>query len=87
MLKPGYSWVSEDAQDSPDGAEKGMLGLEWGLDFERFEGRGSMGRLRLKVRNQRDWRDVQAEGEEDERGFQRFVRSYHEDGAYVPPEE
>jgi hypothetical protein len=67
MLKPGYSWVSEDAQDSPDGAEKGMLGLEWTLDFGRFEGRGSMGRLKLKVKNQRDWHDVSGEEEEDER--------------------
>ena len=87
MLKPGYSWVSEDAQDSPDGAEKGMLGLEWTLDFDRFEGRGSMGRLRLKVKNQRDWHDVSDEGEEDERTFSRFVRQYQEDGAYVPPSE
>ena len=87
MLKPGYSWVSEDAQDSPDGAEKGMLGLEWTLDFERFEGRGSMGRLKLKVKNQRDWHDVSDEGAEDERNFSRFVRQYQEDGAYVPPNE
>lgn len=87
MLKPGYSWVSEDAQDSPDGAEKGMLGLEWMLDFSRFEGRGSMGRLKLKVRNQRDWHDVSGEEEEDERGFERFVRQYQRDGAYVPPDE
>ena len=87
MLKPGYSWVSEDAQDSPDGAEKGMLGLEWMLDFSRFEGRGSMGRLKLKVKNQRDWHDVSGEEEEDERGFARFVQHYERDGAYVPPEE
>ena len=87
MLKPGYSWVSEDAQDSPDGAEKGMLGLEWTLDFDRFGGRGSMGRLKLKVKNQRDWHDVDVEEEEDERGWTRFVRQYQEDGAYVPPAE
>ena len=87
MLKPGYSWVSEDAEDSPDGAEKGMLGLEWTLDFAGFGGKGSMGRLKLKVRNQRDWEDVDDDEEEDERNWSRFVRQYHRDGMYVPQEE
>ena len=87
MLKPGYSWVSEDAEDSPDGAEKGMLGLEWVLDFSRFGGRGSMGRLKLKVKNQRDWQDADDEQEEDERVWSRFVRQYQRDGVYQPEEE
>ena len=87
MLKPGYSWVSEDAEDSPDGAEKGMLGLEWVLDFARFGGKGSMGRLKLKVKNQRDWQDVSDEEEEDERVWSRLVRQYQSDGLYVPDEE
>ncbi|KAF2486361.1 hypothetical protein BDY17DRAFT_261631, partial [Neohortaea acidophila] len=47
LLKAGYSWVHAEAQDSPDGAEGGMLGVEWRLDFA---GRGSMGRLRVRVR-------------------------------------
>ena len=87
ILKAGYSWVSEDAEDSPDGAEKGMLGLEWLLDFTRFGARGSMGRLRLKVRNQRDWKDVSEEEEEDERVWSRLVQQYERDGRYVPPGE
>jgi hypothetical protein len=54
VLKAGYSWVSEDAFDSPeDGHGKGALQLEWTLDFEGFGGKGSMGRSRLKVRDER----------------------------------
>lgn len=51
VLKAGYSWVSEDAQDSPNGAVKGSLPLEWTLDFDGFGGKGSMGRCQLKVKN------------------------------------
>ena len=87
ILKAGYNWVSEDAENSPDGAEKGMLGLEWVLDFDRFGGRGSMGRLKLKVKNQRDWAGVDDEEEEDERVWERTVRQYQSDGLYVPEEE
>jgi hypothetical protein len=54
VLKAGYSWVSEDALDSPDGAAKGSLPLEWTLDFDGFGGKGSMGRCQLKVRNNRE---------------------------------
>ena len=50
ILKAGYSWVSEDAEDSPGGAAKGSLPLEWTLDFDGFGGKGSMGRCQLKVR-------------------------------------
>lgn len=42
MLKAGYSWLSGDAIDSPDGAKKGTLPLEWTLDFSGFGGKGSM---------------------------------------------
>jgi len=57
VLKNGWTWVSEDAFDAPeDGARKGALPLEWTLDFEGFEGRGSMGRCRLKVRDERSER-------------------------------
>ncbi|KAM0699744.1 hypothetical protein Q7P36_000747 [Cladosporium allicinum] len=59
VLKAGWSWVSEDAFDSPDdGARKGALPLEWTLDFEGFGGRGSMGRCRLKVKDGRGERGV-----------------------------
>lgn len=54
ILKAGYSWVSEQARDTPDGASKGALPLQWLLDFEGFQGRGSMAGLRLKVRSDRD---------------------------------
>jgi hypothetical protein len=50
VLKAGYSWVSEDAEDSPNGAVKGSLPLEWTLDFDGFGGKGSMGRCQLKVK-------------------------------------
>lgn len=84
ILKAGYSWVSEDAQDSPDGVPKGMLPLEWRLDFDGFGGKGSMGRCRLKVKNDREWQDVSSEEERDNREWQRTVRSYQRDGRYQP---
>ena len=86
VLKAGYSWVSEQAQVAPDGAPKGALPLEWMLDFEGFEGRGSMARLRLKVRNDRDWQAVGSGREElrDDREFGRMMRQYERDGRYEP---
>ncbi|RYP91925.1 hypothetical protein DL770_001985 [Monosporascus sp. CRB-9-2] len=84
ILKAGYSWVSDDALDSPDGAPKGMLPLEWMLDFEGFNGKGSMGRCRLKVKNDRDWQDVSEEEAEDNREWTRMVRQYERDGRYEP---
>lgn len=41
-------WLSEDAQDEVDGAEKASLPLEWDLSFD---GEGSMGRCLFKIRN------------------------------------
>merc|ERR1711881_767215 len=87
ILKAGYSWVSNEAEDSPDGASKGMLSLEWTLDFNGFGGKGSMGRCRLKVKNDRDWEDISEEGEQDEAEMRRLVRQYERDGRYQPPEE
>ncbi|RMY56397.1 hypothetical protein D0865_03671 [Hortaea werneckii] len=87
ILKAGYSWVSNEAEDSPDGASKGMLPLEWTLDFNGFGGKGSMGRCRLKVKNDRDWEDISEEGEQDEAEMRRLVRQYERDGRYQPPEE
>ncbi|KAF9639442.1 putative yeats family protein [Lasiodiplodia theobromae] len=49
ILKAGYTWISEDAQPTPDGVEKGMLPLEWMLSFD---GNGSMGRCRLKYKHE-----------------------------------
>lgn len=53
VLKEGYTWISEDAENSPSGRPNGMLQLKWNLDFDGFDGRGSMGRCRLKVRDDR----------------------------------
>ena len=50
ILKAGYSWVSGEAEDAPDGGEKGMLPLQWTLDFN---GRGAQGRYKVKVRRQK----------------------------------
>ncbi|ETS76156.1 hypothetical protein PFICI_11543 [Pestalotiopsis fici W106-1] len=84
VLKAGYSWVSDDAQDSPDGAVKGVLPLEWMLDFDGFGGKGSMGRCRLKVKNDRDWDGVSEEEERDQREWGRMIRQYERDGRYEP---
>lgn len=86
ILKAGYSWVSSDAVDSPDGAEKGMLRLEWALDFGSFGGAGAMGRCRLKVRSARgrEWEESSEEGERDEAEWGRMRRTYERDGRYEP---
>lgn len=56
VLKPGYSWLSEDAEDAPNGVPKGLLPLDWTLDFN---GDGSQGRCRLKVKSEEwEWEDV-----------------------------
>lgn len=85
ILKAGYSWVSSDAEDSPDGAAKGMLRLEWMLDFSSFEGTGAMGRCRLKVKSDRDWDDD--EDVRDRRELERVMRQYERDGRYEPDPE
>lgn len=84
ILKPGYAWVTEDALDTPDGAPKGMLPLEWMLDFDGFNGKGSMARCRLKVKNDRGWEGVQDEQARDARELRRTVRQYERDGRYEP---
>lgn len=85
VLKAGYSWVSEQARDTPDGAPKGALPLEWLLDFEGFQGRGSMARLRLKVKNDRNWQAGGGNEEQrDDRELSRMVRQYERDGRYEP---
>ncbi|KAK7973286.1 hypothetical protein PG988_007420 [Apiospora saccharicola] len=54
VLKSDYSWVTDQARDAPDGVPNGTIDLEWLLDFDSFGGRGSMGRYRIKFRNDRD---------------------------------
>lgn len=82
LLKAGYSWMSSDAEDSPDGAPKGMLRLEWTLDFTSFGGTGAMGRCRLKVKNDRGWHSKDLEA--DRREWERTMRQYERDGRYEP---
>ena len=84
ILKPGYSWVSDDAVDSADGATKGVLPLEWVLDFESFNGKGAMGRCELKVRNDRDWEDADEEETRTNRMWRHAVAQYEQDGLYEP---
>lgn len=87
ILKAGYSWVSEEAEAAPDGAAKGALPLEWTLDFDGFGGKGSMGRCRLKVRNDKEWGRTDREQARDERARRRMVRAYEDDGRYEPVDE
>ena len=83
VLKAGYSWVSPEAEDTADGAPKGKLPLEWTLDFQ---GRGSQGRLRLKVKHEKDGQDS-----EEERDVLRTRRLWMQQRArdpdFVPPPE
>ena len=53
VLKAGFSWVSSDAKDSPNGTPKGSLTLAWTLDFRSFGGMGAMGKHKLKVKYER----------------------------------
>jgi hypothetical protein len=62
ILKVGYSWVSSDAEDAPDGGEKGMLPLEWTLNFD---GPGSQGRCRLKVRKEKEGQEQEDEAQRE----------------------
>jgi len=76
ILKAGYSWVSSEAQDAPDGAQRGMLSLDWTLDFH---GRGSQGRCRLKVKREKD--DQEREEERAREAVRRtWRRQRAEDG-------
>jgi len=62
ILKAGYSWMSGEAEDAPDGGENGMLPLQWTLDFS---GRGAQGRCKVKIKRQKEGIDeeMQRQGE------------------------
>lgn len=62
ILKRGYTWLSGDAEPGPDGREKGMLHLEWTLDFQ---GSGSFGRIKARVQKDNDVWDEWSEDEDD----------------------
>jgi hypothetical protein len=56
ILKAGYSWMSSEAEDAPDGGKKGKLPMEWTLDFN---GRGSQGRCRLKIKREKEGQEIE----------------------------
>lgn len=83
ILKAGYSWVSSDAEDTRDGAPKGKLPLEWTLDFN---GRGSQGRLRLKVKKEKEGQELEDEAQREQ--VQRlWARQRVTDPDWTIPEE
>lgn len=53
VLKAGYVWISDRAADGPYGAPNARLKLWWTLDFESHNGKGSMGRCKVKVKRDR----------------------------------
>jgi hypothetical protein len=52
--------MSSDAEDTHDGAPKGKLPLEWTLDFN---GGGAQGRLRLKVKKEKEGQEIDDEAQ------------------------
>jgi len=63
ILKVGYSWVSSEADDAPDGGEKGLLPLQWELSFN---GDGCQGRCRLKVRKEKEGAEAEFAAQREE---------------------
>ena len=56
ILKAGYRWMSSEAEDTEDGQRQGKLALDWQLDFN---GRGSQGRWRLKVKKEKEGQELE----------------------------
>lgn len=83
MLKPGYSWISSDAEDSPDGANRGMLRLDWMLDFSSFDGTGAMALRKLKVKNDRGWYGIDREAARDAAAHARMLAQYDRDQRWM----
>lgn len=83
ILKVGYSWISPEAEDTADGAPGGKLPLEWHLDFN---GRGSQGRCRLKIRKEKPEQEREIE-RLNERTRRAWNRQRVRDPDYVPPPE
>ena len=48
--------MTSEAEDTRDGQAKGKLPLEWTLDFD---GRGSQGRIRLKVKKEKEGQEIE----------------------------
>lgn len=82
ILKVGYSWVSSEAEDANDGGEKGLLPFQWLLDFN---GEGSQGRCRLKVKKEKEGQEVEIAAQREE--VRRLWNQQRErDPDYVEPE-
>ncbi|KAH0291909.1 hypothetical protein KCU62_g2401, partial [Aureobasidium sp. EXF-3399] len=81
ILKPGWSWVSEDAEAVPFRGDevKAKLPLDWTLDFSGNEGKGSMGRCRLKIRREGDREKRQREEEDGAEDGRWEVQMVHDD--------
>lgn len=54
--------MSSEAEDAPDGGKKGKLPLEWHLSFD---GRGSQGRCRLKVKKEKEGQEIEDAAERE----------------------
>lgn len=83
LLRAGWSWVSSDAEDSPDGAPKGKVSLQWTLDFH---GRGSQARCVQKVKRQKE-DQLQEDARLSEHTRRLWNRQRETDPDYVPPPE
>lgn len=82
ILKAGYRWMSSEAEETADGQVQGKLPLEWHLDFN---GRGSQGRWRLKVKKEKENQEIEdaAQRESFLRGWR---RQREQDPDWVNPE-
>jgi YEATS family len=83
ILKAGYSWDSTQAQNAPDGGEKGLLPLEWMLSFD---GDGTQARLRLKIKKQKETIDEEIRAQEA-RARRAWAEQRRRDPDFVPPAE
>lgn len=73
--------MSEDAEAVPFRGDevKAKLPLDWTLDFSGNEGKGSMGRCRLKVRKEGDREKRQREEEDGAEDGRWEVQMVHDD--------
>ncbi|QDS68999.1 hypothetical protein FKW77_009403 [Venturia effusa] len=81
ILKVGYSWLSSEAEDANDGGEKGLLPLKWLLVFD---GQGSQGRCRLKVKKEKEGQEAEIAAQREE-VRRLWNRQRERDPDYVQP--
>ena len=73
--------MSSEAEDAPDGGEKGVLPLEWMLSFD---GDGSQARLRLKIKKQKEGIDDEVQ-RQSERARRLWAEQRRADPDFEPP--